>query len=203
MSSRVGPVLGACAALGLVLSGCTVNGPDPVPAGEESSQPSTEPNTPKLPARTVDYDLSKVTDPCTLLTPEQQGQLGVQRSRASEVRPPFNAVSCQFAVTEPTVYGIDVTPIPNQGIDAILKQSAGLKEPSTAQVYTVGGVPAYQSQPKGASTLGCGLFLDVADGQSMEVGVTSVDRGALNNQQMCEKAKQGAEAVVATLQQQR
>ena len=52
----------------------------------------------------------------------------------------------------------------------------------------------------GLENLGCSVVTDVADGQTLwtffGVGVP----GTMNNQDMCTKAKQAAEAAVTTLQ---
>ncbi|MEY8038868.1 DUF3558 domain-containing protein [Saccharopolyspora cebuensis] len=183
----------------LLVGGCAAEEPAPEGATAQPEQPS---RPVELPVTTMSEEQL-----CTLLTPEQQAELGIANptigSSTGDVRLPGNAdyQHCMWGSppdAEPS-FGVIVAAIP-QSLDAFTEQ-LGEPFPETAASYEVAGFRAEQQQAgAGLEGLGCSVFVDVAEGQTLQAwGSPSLTYG-LTNQQMCDLAKRVAESAVATLQ---
>ncbi len=137
---------------------------------------------------------------CKLLLPEQQVQVGVERS---DPAPAGSAPGCIWL----SVPGVkpDVT-IELEALDMGFEEAvgrAGEPFPETAASYEIDGFKAEQGQEgAGLESLGCRVDVDVAQGQTLEVFYSPTLSGTVTNQDMCAKAKQAAEFAVTNLQAQ-
>lgn len=201
MFSRVGCGLVGAAAAALVLSGCTVNGPDePLPDSAPSAENAGASRPQELAvAGKADAEL------CSLLTPEQQAQLDVARPGPVRKDEQNEYPGCLWLGPPGERTGMDVSVLAvPAGLAEFQEQKLGSAFPETAASYTVaGGFPAEQSQNnEGLETHGCNVAVDVAEGQTLWVLSGPLVPGEVPNQQMCEHAKQAAEFAVATLRAQ-
>ena len=102
---------------------------------------------------------------------------------------------------EATGLGLTIAIAPLSIDEAQSRKSDG--SPETAATYAVGqGFGAVQGQVPGAENLGCFVDVDVAEGQTLEVGITALGGDEVSNQDMCAKAEQAAEFAVSNLQAQ-
>ncbi|MCI2419241.1 DUF3558 domain-containing protein [Saccharopolyspora sp. K220] len=194
MRVRLGYGLIALAAAAVALTGCTVNGPDPEPT---NSTPTTEAESSlNLPQRPSELPIAgkQDSDVCTWLTSEQKAQLEAGGGRPV-VKNGNNYNGCTFLGQSGNAqFGITLRIVP-EGLAEFSKKLAGAPE-----TIDVNGFGAVQGQIPGAESLGCAVFVDAAEGQTLYVDFGLTSPGALNNQQMCERAKQAAEAAVTALQ---
>nr|WP_246330829.1 DUF3558 domain-containing protein [Saccharopolyspora hordei] len=185
-------VVGAAAAV--TLTGCTVNGPDPEPSTTTSSggAPSFS-----FPARPAELPIAGKQDQeiCTWLTPEQKAQLETGGGRPV-VKNGNNYNGCTFlGQSGRAQFGVSLRVVP-EGLEAFAAKLAD-SEPEQTEVNGFGAV---RSQVPGAEGLGCAVFVDAAEGQTLYVDMSLTTPGAMDDAQMCEKAGQAAEAAVTTLQ---
>ncbi|MDA3643474.1 DUF3558 domain-containing protein [Saccharopolyspora indica] len=198
VSSRVrrsGGLLGLTAAA-LLVAGCTVNGPDPVPAGE-STATSAEPELPKRPAE-LPVAGAQDAEICTWLTGQQMTQLQVARPAPVE-KNGDNYSGCGYLSDGTGVStGLSLRVVP-QGIEPFLEKVSSAE--GSRRTFDVNGFGAVQSQIAGAERLGCDVFVDAAEGQTLWASLALLTGGdELDNEQMCEKAAQAAGAAVTSLQ---
>ncbi|MER7010161.1 DUF3558 domain-containing protein [Saccharopolyspora sp. NPDC000359] len=195
---RCGLVMVAAAAV--PLTGCTVNGPDPAPEpGGTTPTSSAGAASFDFPARPAELPIAgkQDADACTWLASEQKQQLEVGGGRPV-VKSGNNYNGCTFlGQSGPAQYGISLRVVP-EGLDAFAQKLAD----SAPEQDQVGGFGAVRSQVPGAEGLGCAVFVDAAEGQTLYVDLTLTTPGAMDDQQMCEKAGQAATAAVTTLQAQ-
>lgn len=188
------------AAAAVLLAGCAVNGPDAESPAEPTSAPSADPGSSlSFPPRPGNLPVmgAQDTEICSWLAPEQQKQLQVSRPKPA-TKDGNNYNGCMFTPDGSGVgaaVGIRLVP---QGLDAFAQQLNG--SPETQKTIDVNGFGAVQNQVPGAEGLGCSVFVDAADGQTLYVDVTLLEPGALDSTQMCEKAAQAAGAAVTSLQ---
>lgn len=197
MSSRVVcGLLGATLAT-LVVSGCTVNGPDPVSPPVSASEAAG-------PQRPRDLELAgkQDADLCTLLTPDQQAQLDSTRPRPLSKDGTNDYPGCTWLGPPGAQAGVDVSvmAVP-MSVKDFKEQRLGSGFPETVDSYAVaGGFPAEQAQRgQGLEKLGCNVAVDVAEGQTLWVLANSRIPGSVPNQRMCDHAKRTAEFAVTTL----
>ena len=147
-------------------------------------------------------------DLCALLTPDQQAALGVKppNSNTDVGGKPGEKdyPNCGWltpAGAEPS-YSVAVYAVPQAMAEWV--DSNGPAFPETEASYTVaGGFSAKQAQGgAGLEQLGCSGSVDVAQGPTLDVFFSPTLTGTMSNQQICDKAKQAAEAAVTTLQSQ-
>lgn len=180
-------------AMAAVLTGCTVNGPDPAPSEPE---PTSGSGSLQLPPRPKELPIAGAQDAavCTWLSSEQQSQLQVSRPKPA-VKNGNNYNGCAYTPDGTGVStGVAVRVVP-EGLEPFMA-----KMPGSQPTQAINGFGAVQSQVPGAEGLGCAVLVDAAEGQTLYVDLTLLSPGALNNQQMCDKAKQAAQATVTTLQ---
>ncbi|MEV6228287.1 DUF3558 domain-containing protein [Saccharopolyspora shandongensis] len=187
-------------AAAFTLAGCTVNGPDPeptspTPTAEVAPSPSLD-----LPQRPSDLAIAGKQDAeiCTWLSPEQKAPLEVGGGRPV-VKNGNNYNGCSFSgAAGKAQFGITLRVVP-EGLDAFMPKIAAVKA-KTAKAYEVDGFGAVQGQVPGGESLGCDVFVDAAEGQTLWSNLMLITPGGMDNDQMCERAKQAAEAAVTTLQ---
>ena len=152
----MGLVLGLLA-IGLV--GCG----EPIPDSTPSSGPT--PSSSRLPARPAELQISGV-DPCALLTPTQEHQLGVERGHPSSGGDEFNSPVCLWD----NLGGLGGRPDNGWLIRLISQRGAdyALDSVEPTHVVRVDGFPAIQTSSAGQDPrTHCILLVDIAQGQSM------------------------------------
>lgn len=201
MRVRHGYGLIALAATAVALAGCTVNGPDPEPAPSPTSAPEVERPSANLPPRPSDLPVAgkQDTEICNWLTPAQRPSLLIGGSGRPVRKDGNNYNGCSFlGQAGDASFGVALRVVP-EGIDSFVTKIANAAS-ETSTSYQINGFGAVQGQIPGGEGLGCDVFVDAAEGQTLWINMMLQTPGALNNQQMCEKAKQAAEAAVTTLQ---
>ncbi|MCP2259694.1 Protein of unknown function (DUF3558) [Streptoalloteichus tenebrarius] len=136
-------------------------------------------------------------DQCKVLTNEQQQQLGLDsppRLIAEGSADTYGNKGCAFRRTrsEPWVSYL-VVPRPQEGIEAWLD---GKRRVQVSEL-TVAGFRAVETR-NGA--ISCNIVIDVAERQSLDIQFRP-DSTGFTPDQMCEKARQGAELAMQTLLQ--
>ncbi|MER7080696.1 Protein of unknown function [Saccharopolyspora kobensis] len=200
VSSRVrrsGGLLGLTAAA-LLVAGCTVNGPDPVPAGESTPAGETSAET-AFPKRPAELPVAGAQDAeiCTWLTGQQMAQLKVARP-SPVIKNGNNYNGCGYSSDGTWAnagVSLRVVPEPLEVFAAKLNSSE-----VSRKTFEINGFGALQSQIAGAERLGCSVFVDVAQGQTLYAELSLLSVGEMDNEQMCEKAAQAAGAAVTSLQ---
>lgn len=193
MPDRIRSVALAGAAMLGGLVGCTGDGtangsPQPVPSSPTSSAPQLAP-------RPAEVRIDGL-DPCTVLTPEQQANLGFDREPRVGIPDPNGNTTCNYSRDAEPGYGITLTPVPQEGAEVWLD---GTRNVDVA-VLDVMGFAAVETRLAGSFETGpfCNIVVDVADGQSLDVQFTELSE--FNTQdQNCEQALQAAEAAMQTL----
>lgn len=104
MSVRTGYGLVGMALVGLLASGCTVNGPDAQPTPATTSEDAG----PQRP-RDLAFAGKQGADLCTLLTPEQQTQLNVSRPKPAAPDEYSSYPSCMWFGPPGEETGMDVS----------------------------------------------------------------------------------------------
>ncbi|WP_207920308.1 DUF3558 family protein [Saccharopolyspora aridisoli] len=189
-------VAAACAAL-LVVTGCAVNGPDPAPAPIAPAPAESV----ELPQRPEDLAVAgkQDDDVCTWLSAEQQQSLRVGGAQPV-IRNGDNYNGCGYlGDTGAARFAIGVRIVP-EPVELFLQKINS--SPGTRQVYVLSGFGTVQSQIGGGEGLGCDAFIDAAEGQTVWVNMQLQTPGAMNADQMCEKAQTAAHSAVSTLQAQ-
>ncbi|WP_253767458.1 DUF3558 domain-containing protein [Goodfellowiella coeruleoviolacea] len=195
----MGAAAGALA--GIVLVSCTsvvVGSPTPAPATTSSSAnpPGGGNGEQGLPARPRELRVDGV-DPCALLTPDQQRELGTDRQPSLADEPDrLGNYACDYnRVFGAAGYGYSVIPVPQQGADTWLTGKYNV----VVKVVRVGEFGAVETRLPGDHDLACNVVVDVAEGQSLDVQFTLITAGAMTLDQLCANAKKGAEFAVETL----
>ncbi|WP_209706287.1 DUF3558 domain-containing protein [Crossiella equi] len=182
-----------CAVAITALSACGTGG-SPVP---QPSTTSSATSTASLPARPKTISVTGL-DPCSVLTTDQRRNLGLDRqpvkASASQADKHGN-LACMYAKanTDPR-YEYLVTPVPQEGAEVSLRGDRG----GQVKQVTVAGFGAVETRLS-SSTTSCGVVVDVAPGQSLDVQFGLTTTGALTADQICGKAREGAELIMQTL----
>ncbi len=189
MTGRVVRLLVAAAVTAL-LAGCAGA---PVQAGGVPAEPA-------LPARPVELPLNGV-DPCGLLTPAQLDAMKVpgRTASADPNADRFGSVGCSWGTAQLPPYGAPsirlVTAQPIDYFDYMLDRK---------QVSDIDGFPTIRDNPQGRPEELCLLFVDIAQGQTLQVQYNKLyaEPGTINREQACAKARELGHAVIATLRAQ-
>lgn len=172
----------------------TVTPGETVPPGEQERSPTTAP-APQLPPRPQEVPVAGV-DPCVVLTPQQRQELGIdQEPRAS--RPSSRSdTACTYAhgYSEP-FFSYYIAPVPREGAGAWL---TGSRNVQGVEIVDVAGFGAVQTLLSGSDD-DCSLSVDVAEGQSLDVMFLGDSSGSFTVDEMCERARKGAQAAMETL----
>lgn len=186
------------ALLSLGIAGCTAprySAPASSPTVEPSSA-SPPPAESLLPARPVELRLDKI-DPCTLLTPSVQAQLGVQQATSVNDADEFHSLNCLWDNNG----GV---PDNTWQARAVTKQGAeySLDSVTPVRVVRVGGFAAVESSsPTLVGDTHCILVIDVAQGQNLRVlyGNMRGDYPGINHAVACQQATKAAELMIQNL----
>lgn len=165
-----------------------------VTPGESEPPPATT-SAPQLPPRPQEIPIAGV-DPCVVLTPPQRQELGIdQEPRASRPSSRSDA-ACTYAhsYSEP-FFSYYIAPVPREGADAWL---TGRRNVAGLEILDVAGFGAVQTL-LGGSDDDCSLSIDVAEGQSLDVMFLGDSSGAFTVDEMCDRARKGAQAAMETL----
>jgi hypothetical protein len=179
-------------ALALMMIACSadVTGPPVPPTPLVNGVPSA------LPARPNELPLEGI-DPCMMLTPSQQGHLGVSKGRPGIASDGFNSPACvwsRFPQEPQDSYLVQL--VTRQGAEFALASTTG------ARVIQIDGFAAVETQrdERYPVEFHCVLLLDVAAGQNLWVQY-DYDGSAvpMTKQLACDKARVAAEMAVQTL----
>ncbi|MFB9906073.1 DUF3558 domain-containing protein [Allokutzneria oryzae] len=158
---------------------------------------STLPSAPLPAQRPRDLPLDKVA-PCQLLTPEQQRDFAINAPGRPETSPTFdNGPVCNYS-SEVQSTGVSFTLVKNKGIDFFTKNNVNAE----LRDLDIRGFRAREMFTPLAPELWafCTVVVDTAKDQVLHAMFS--ERGntpRLTREQVCAKAKQGAEAAVTTL----
>lgn len=180
--------------LGLVLllvTGCTTISGAPTPA--EPASPTSAATT-----RPRDVPIDDV-DPCTLLTAEQRGDLGLDGQPVLDRSPsllfPGVVTMCVVRGFNPRALVVSVGLVTTAGIEFIANGQLAAEFTPLA----IEGFPAVLGRPSQYDQF-CNVFVDVAPGQLMDVQALDGGRQPpVPQDQLCQDAERAAVAAVKTL----
>ncbi|MEV0697703.1 DUF3558 domain-containing protein [Saccharopolyspora sp. NPDC050389] len=190
----------ALVAAAVALTGCTVNGPDPDSEPTSTSAPTTKNSSLDLPKRPQDLAIAGKQDAeiCTWLKSEQKPSLQIGGSGRPVQKDGNNYNGCAFLGEDGKAqFGLALRVVP-EGIQSFVQKVNS--SPESGKTYEINGFGAVQGQLAGGESLGCDVFVDAAERQTLWINMMLQTPGGMDNQQMCERAKQAAEAAVTTLQ---
>ncbi|MFB9906075.1 DUF3558 domain-containing protein [Allokutzneria oryzae] len=186
--NKVTRTLASAAALAMICTACQQA------VGGNASPPQDTPPTVQRPR---DLPLDKV-DPCQLLTSEQQRTFAIDAPGRPATSTMFeNGSVCNYSAWADRS-GLSFTLIKNAGIDFFAKKNINAE----LRDLDIIGFRAREMFTPLASHLDpfCTIVVDVAKGQVLHTMFDkSIDKERLTREQVCAKAKQGAEAAVTTL----
>ncbi|WP_433557330.1 DUF3558 domain-containing protein [Pseudonocardia xinjiangensis] len=150
-----------------------------------------------LPARPRELPLEQGLDPCLMLTPSQQGHLGVGKGRPGVASDGFNSPACVWSrFPQEPLDSYLVQLVTQQGAEFALHSTTG------ARVVQIGDFAAVETQrdERYPVEFHCVLLIDVAAGQSLWVQYDyDGSTVPMTKQLACDKAKVAAEMAVQTL----
>jgi len=177
----------------VALAGCST----PIAGSPSPADPAAAPGGITLPPRPRELRLDDI-DPCTLLTPAQRVELGLDGRAESDVTdaPYFAGPRCTIVAFEPREIGLGLVLSTGSGIDELLVPGVIGDDVTTT---TVSDFPAVIAKP--GITDACAVDVDVAEGQFIDVQLRDVGKNpAIPQEQLCQDALRIAEAAVSTLQ---
>jgi len=167
-------------------------------AGTSTTEPSVTPSAaPTLPPRPREVDLTGV-DACTLLTPEQQRQIGTDMPpRVSDDPDRYGNFRCHYtkSLSSPR-FGYSVKVVTQEDATVYLTGERNM----VARVVSAGGFPAVENHPPG-NPQGCFVDVSTKDGQYLSVQYSKSTEDTI--EVACEKARIAAELAIQTLLTQR
>jgi hypothetical protein len=183
----------------MVLAGCTTGGqasPADPPVTNQAA-----PTTSSLPPRPRDVPIDDV-DPCTLLTRQQRGELGLDQpplpAKQRSVLYPGEVSTCTISGNERGI-SFYVQVVTTAGIEFFTSGRTA----SDVRITEIGGFPAAIAAPKNTDD-SCKALVDTAPGQMVDVQARS--SGAtppIPQLQLCRDAERAANLVMETLLDQR
>jgi hypothetical protein len=203
--SRFAAALGTVVVAVVMVAGCTSGTggqatPVASPPSTGDSNLTNSSGSIHLPSPPKDISLAGV-DPCALITPAQQPQLGLRAGFRIANDQKYNAPQCNFQYIgngPVTTSYFNINTVPSAGIRTWL-------DPYLADSITeqdINGYPGLRIYPKAgnsSSALQCSAVIGVAHGQMLMVMFAFVPLGT-PQQQACAKTKQVAQAAMTTLQ---
>lgn len=194
-------LLVAVAAVTVALSACAQATPGGVGAqGSATAVPITSvPPLQALPARPREIDLGGVNT-CTLLTSEQQQQIGTDVSPGFSKDPDsYGNKRCHYSKALSSPYFDYSVKVVTQEDATVYLTSA---RDAVARVVTVAGFPAVEARPPGDER-GCFVLVSTKDGQYLSVQY-GLSTGSVDTPEMvCAKARAAAGMAMQTLFTQR
>ncbi|MFB9431448.1 DUF3558 domain-containing protein [Streptoalloteichus tenebrarius] len=182
----------------IAASACTAQG-SPSPSAGRDNNPAPGSSAAKLPPRPKDIPATSI-DACKVFGKDQLKTLGLDSEprKATNGADRFGNQGCIVSkVGGDPYFNYLVIPVPQEGVDAWLK---GDRDSDIKQV-TVSGFGAVRAHPNGTSGLACSVVVDIADGQSLNVQFTAGTPKSFDQEQLCDRARQGAELAMRTLTQ--
>ncbi len=180
----------------LAAAGCGNEAGEALPASPTASpSPSpTETGVPGLPPRPVAVPLGGV-DPCTVLTPEQLAQFGLDSDPGRDFQPSEdNAETCTYR-NDDTRAGARVIPSIANGIGVWLDGTRG----GVASHIKVAGFRGVEIRDESLDPPYCAVAVDVADGQQLIVASSPSFTEPAPIDEQCASAVMYAEAAMQTL----
>ena len=177
----------------LLLAGCTTISGQPEPAAPSASAPPRP--------REVRID---GVDPCSLLTEQQRGELGLDGrpvfdNSPSSLYPGGVAPACVTRGSEPRAISAGITLVTTAGIELYTSGSLQVD----VQPKAVHGFPGVVAVPQ-RFTEWCSVIVDVAPGQLLDVQFADGGRTPpIPQPQLCEDAAVVADRAMSTLLQTR
>jgi hypothetical protein len=160
---------------------------------------TAQPSRPTLPPRPREINLTGV-DTCTLFTPAQQKQLGIDRA------PMFTEYPDRFGNRRCDYRKAYSSPYFGYQIDAVTQEDATVyltkERDSVARVVSAAGFPAVEGRPPGDDR-GCFTFVSTKNGQYLSVQYGESTGSNDTPEVACEKARVAAELATQTLLTQR
>lgn len=191
---RSGTVLAAAGLVLAAVSACSTNAD-----GEPRAVGSTESSAPQLPPRPSELDLTGL-DPCAMLTPEQQTQLGFDIPPDLTTEPDrYGNDRCAYSrvQSEPRT-SFSVKSVTQEDVTVYLDGSRNAE----ARVIEVAGFPTVEARLPGDER-GCFVQVSTMEGQYLSVQYRTLRPEEENAQQVCGQAQRFAEMAMTTLLTQR
>lgn len=180
---------------GLAAAGCVTTTVTP---GEPNRTLSSAAAAPQLPPRPAELRIDEV-DPCTLLDPQQRQALGVDSPPRPGTGSSRGEPACHYdhEQSEP-FYGFLMAVLPFEGAQVWL---TGDRAAEARMIDPVAGYGAVEVRSPGgaAAVTDCSVIVDVAAGQSLDAYFESGASRAFTQDEQCARARQAAEAAMATL----
>ncbi|APU18950.1 DUF3558 domain-containing protein [Actinoalloteichus sp. GBA129-24] len=173
--------------IALTITGCTTE------VTGQPTAPTTTDTTSHLPPPPQHIDLNPITDPCTLLTPEQQDEYQFDRQPTiiddygrNDLR------ACRFSNLERPSYSVVIVPGPTVPADGLIGS------PNThTEITDVNGFPAVLNHLMAdADDLSCFIEVSTAPGQSLGLQFTDREIGLESN---CDNVQRAASMAMDTL----
>ncbi|MGH3933937.1 MAG: DUF3558 domain-containing protein [Pseudonocardiaceae bacterium] len=164
-----------------------------------TAETSSSSPAPALPPRPREIDLVGV-DTCTLLTPEQQRQLGTDRAPVASVETDrYGNTYCHFGKSMSSPRFTYTVKVVTQEDAAVYLTS---ERDAVARVVSAAGFPAVEARPPGDER-GCFMFVSTKDGQYLSIQYGESTGSNDTAEVACEKARVAAELAMLTLLTQR
>jgi hypothetical protein len=183
------------AAVTLLLSACATS--STAGTGETTAAPGPSKST--LPPRPRAIDLTGV-DTCTLLTPEQQKQIGTDTPpEFTKYLDRYGNRRCDYGkrLLSPR-FGYQLKVVTQEDVTVYLSGERDV----TARVVSAAGFPAVENHPPGDKR-GCFVDVSTKDGQYLSVQYGESTGSHDTTEVACEKARVAAELAMQTLLTQR
>lgn len=164
------------------------------PGGGTEPAPTASGSEPQLPPRPREVRVDNV-DPCTLITPDQQQQLGIDSTPRPGGGSSRGEPACSFghAKSEP-FFSFNLVTVPFEGAEAWLTRSGEVR------IVDVAGFGAVETASGATGAAGdCIVSVDIADGQYLGVLFVGDGAGSFTPDEMCERARLAAAAATRTL----
>lgn len=169
-------------------------------AGVDTAAPSATPSAaPTLPPRPREIDLTGL-DTCTLLTPQQQRQLGTDRvPTATADADYYGNTTCHYSKFESSPrFSYTVTAVTQDDARVFLTGELDV----VARVVSAAGFPAVENRRVGDEQ-NCFVDVSTKDGQYLDVQYAESTGSNDTTEVACEKARVAAELTMQTLLTQR
>ena len=188
-------MLATVGAVAVLVSACGVSFTD----GTGTAEPTPGSAAPTLPPQPREIDLTGV-DTCTLLTSEQQRQLGTDTLPDPSVETDrYGNTYCDYGknLSSPR-FGYQLKVVTQEDAAVYLTNERN----AVARVVSAAGFPAVEARPPGDKR-GCFIFVSTKDGQYLSVQYGESTGSDDTTEAACEKVRVAAELAMQTLLTQR
>ncbi|HEY4007537.1 MAG TPA: DUF3558 domain-containing protein [Pseudonocardia sp.] len=162
----------------------------PAPPAPEAPAPTSSP----FPPRPAELRINDV-DPCSLLTPAEQEALGVERTPRDEQTPGSGTASCSWITDESPSRAWSIRTAVNRGAPGTVNS------PGPTQIVQVENFGAIQRLAHGSVNGSCSQFIDIAQGQFMQVSYDTFDYpiAGMNYQVACQMTSKVSQYAIQNL----